>query len=129
MRNNNSELIASGSSVNFNWPPERHNCCFLPASKLHQQQTQSMRFVFAFAPFFFFFLLHATLKPLFGFLQILSFSLPAASLYFQDRNSQTDQEVRLHFLFVMFPSPPADHCLRLAGSERQQDSGVALVCG
>lgn len=35
MHNNNSELIAFGLSVNFNWPPEECNCLFLFSLELH----------------------------------------------------------------------------------------------
>lgn len=38
MRNNNSELIAFGLSVNFNWPPEKCNCLFLLPSELRWQR-------------------------------------------------------------------------------------------
>lgn len=105
MRNNNSELIASGSSVNFNWPPERHNCCFLPASKLHQQQTQSRKFVFAFAPFFFSVFLHATLKPLFGFTNIILFSSCCKSLFSgQEQSDRPGSKIALPLHHVSFPS-------------------------
>lgn len=104
MRNNNSELIAFGLSVNFNWPPERHICWFLPASELHQQQTESMKFLFAFAPFFFFFL-HVTLKPLFGFTNIILLSFCCKSLFSgQEQSDRPGSKIALALHNVSFPS-------------------------
>lgn len=44
MQNNNSELIAFGLSVNFNWPPEKCNCLFLLPSELRGQRDQKIDF-------------------------------------------------------------------------------------
>lgn len=42
MHSNNSELIASGLSVNFNWPPEESDCSFSLFFQISRGQLQQL---------------------------------------------------------------------------------------
>lgn len=43
MQSNNSELITSDLSVNFNWPPEECNCSFFFSFKIHWATTTGVQ--------------------------------------------------------------------------------------